>query len=122
MLEIKNLYATIDDKPILQGVSLTVKPGEIHAIMGPNGAGKSTLAKVIAGHPAYEITEGELLLNGQNLIELEPNERAHLGLFMSFQYPLEISGVSNIQFLKAAYNSKRKAHAQTELSLEEFEK
>lgn len=121
MLEIQNLSAAIHGTPILKGVSLQVNPGEIHAIMGPNGAGKSTLAKVIAGHPAYEVTEGEILFNGSNILELEPTERAHLGLFMSFQYPVEIPGVSNLQFLRAAYNSKRKANGKDELSLEAFE-
>lgn len=122
MIEIKNLWATIDGKEILKGVDLTVKKGEIHAIMGPNGAGKSTLAKVLAGHPAYEVTAGEILFKGKNLLEMEPNERAHAGLFMSFQYPVEIPGVSNIEFLRAAYNSKRKAHGQPEMALPEFTK
>lgn len=122
MLEIKNLHATVNGIPILKGVDLSVKKGEIHAIMGPNGAGKSTLAKVIAGHPAYEITEGTLLLDGQEIAELEPEERVHRGLFMSFQYPPEVPGVSNVQFLRAAYNAKRKSRAEKELSLEEFEK
>src|ERR1700761_7253109 len=99
MLEIKNLHASIDAISILKGVNLTVQPGEIHAIMGPNGAGKSTLAKVLAGHPSYEVTQGEVFFKGQNLLEMEPDERAHAGLFMSFQYPVEIAGVSNIQFL-----------------------
>lgn len=122
MLEIKNLNASIDNKPILKGLDLCVRPGEIHAIMGPNGAGKSTLAKVLAGHPAYEVTEGEVLFKGKNLLELEPPERAHAGLFMSFQYPVEIPGVSNIEFLRAAFNAKRKAHSQPEMALPEFEK
>lgn len=121
MLEIKNLSATVDGKPILKGVNLTVKPGEIHAIMGPNGAGKSTLAKILAGHPAYEITDGEIWYKGQNLLEMEPEERAHAGLFMSFQYPVEIHGVSNMQFLRTAVNSNRKARGQAELSPQEFE-
>lgn len=122
MLEIKNLNASIENKQILKGLDLRVRPGEIHAIMGPNGAGKSTLAKVLAGHPAYEITEGEVLFKGKNLLELEPAERAHAGLFMSFQYPVEIPGVSNIEFLRAAYNAKRKAQSQPEMALPEFEK
>lgn len=121
MLEIKNLHAATDGKSILKGLNLTVNAGEIHAIMGPNGAGKSTLAKVIAGHPSYVIIEGEILFNGQNIIEMEPEERAHLGLFMSFQYPVEVPGVSNVQFLRTAYNANRKARGQQELSLEEFE-
>ena len=93
MITIKNLCAEIEGKPILKGINLSVNKGEIHAIMGPNGAGKSTLAKVLAGHPSYTITSGEVLFNGNNLFELEPEERAHQGLFMSFQYPLEIPGV-----------------------------
>lgn len=121
MLEIRNLTASIDKKPILKGLNLCVRPGEIHAIMGPNGAGKSTLAKVLAGHPAYEITEGEVLFKGKDLLELEPPERAHAGLFMSFQYPVEIPGVSNMEFLRAAYNAKQKAHSLPEMSLAEFE-
>lgn len=121
MIEIKNLCASTEGKPILKGINLTVKAGEIHAIMGPNGAGKSTLAKVLAGHPAYEITSGEVWFKGQNLLELEPNQRAHAGLFMSFQYPVEIPGVSNIQFLRTAYNSNRKAKGLPEVAMPEFE-
>ncbi|MDP1836131.1 MAG: Fe-S cluster assembly ATPase SufC [Chlamydiales bacterium] len=121
MLEINNLTASVDDNLILRGLSLTVKKGEIHAIMGPNGAGKSTLAKVIAGHPAYEVIEGEVLLDGKNLLEMDPPERAHAGLFMSFQYPVEIPGVSNSQFLRSAYNAKRKALSQPELDEADFE-
>lgn len=120
MLKIKKLTATVDGKPILKGVDLEVNAGEIHAIMGPNGAGKSTLAKVLAGHPAYEVTGGEVWFKGQNLLDLEPEERAHLGLFMSFQYPVEIPGVSNTQFLQIALNAKRKANGQSELTEAEF--
>lgn len=118
MLEIKNLHVSIEDKEILKGLNLRVLPGETHALMGPNGAGKSTLAKVIAGHPDYEITQGEILFEGQNILELSPEERAQKGLFMSFQYPLEIPGVTNLQFLHAAYNAAKKMA----LSEEEFSK
>lgn len=120
MLKIKNLIATVGGVSILKGVDLEIKAGEIHAIMGPNGAGKSTLAKVLAGHPAYEVVEGEAWFKGKNLFELEPEERAHLGLFMSFQYPVEIPGVSNAQFLQIALNAKRKANEQSELTSHEF--
>ncbi|MBS4163261.1 putative ATP-dependent transporter ycf16 [Candidatus Protochlamydia amoebophila] len=122
MLKIKELTATVEGIPILKGVNLHIKTGEIHAIMGPNGAGKSTLAKVLAGHPAYEITGGEVWFKGQNLLELEPEERAHLGLFMSFQYPVEIPGVSNSQFLQIALNAKLKAEGKSELTTTEFER
>jgi Fe-S cluster assembly ATP-binding protein len=122
MIEIKNLHASVDGTPILKGLNLCVYPGEIHAIMGPNGTGKSTLAKVLAGHPAYEVTEGEIWFKGQNLLELEPEERAHLGLFMSFQYPVEVPGVTNFRFLKSAYNAKLKAHDKPEVGDEAFEK
>jgi len=121
MLEIKNLHAVVDGNPILNGVNLRVKPGEIHTIMGPNGAGKSTLAKVLAGHPAYEVTEGEVWFKGQNILDLDPEERAHLGFFMSFQYPVEIPGVSNSQFLRMAYNAKNKANQKSEISETEFD-
>lgn len=121
MLEIKNLVCAVDGKEILKGISLTIHKGEVHAIMGPNGSGKSTLAKVLAGHPAYEVTGGSITFNGKDILDLDPEERAHLGLFMSFQYPVEIPGVSNKQFLRLAYNSNRKANGQPEMSEVDFE-
>lgn len=122
MLEIKNLHASIEGKMILKGFSLHVKAGEIHALMGPNGAGKSTLAKILAGDPTYEIVSGEIWFEGQNILDLGPEERAHLGLFISFQYPLEIAGISNIQFLQAAHNALAKARGEVFLSDEAFAK
>lgn len=120
MLEIKQLKVAIDNKLILNGFTLSVGKGEIHAIMGPNGAGKSTLAKVLAGDPSYEVLEGEIWFEGQDLLSLSPEERSHLGLFMSFQYPLEIPGVSNFQFLHAMDSAQRKARLQSPLSDEVF--
>jgi len=120
MLEIKNLHAGIDGKDILRGINLTVNKGEIHAIMGPNGSGKSTLAKVLAGHPQYEVTSGEILYEGRNLLEMSPDERAREGVFMAFQYPIEVPGVSNAQFLRLAYNEKRKHLGEEELDPLEF--
>jgi len=120
MLQIRDLHAEIDGKPILKGISLTVNAGEVHAVMGPNGSGKSTLAQVLAGHPAYEITGGEVLYQGQNLLEMEPEERAQQGVFLAFQYPVEIPGVSNAYFLRAAYNEIRKAKGLEEVDPMEF--
>lgn len=108
-LTIQNLHATINDTPILKGIHLTVKAGEVHAIMGPNGSGKSTLAKVLAGHPAFEVTQGSVSLDGASVLEWEAHERANHGLFLAFQYPVEIPGVNNRDFLKLAYNAKQKA-------------
>ncbi|WP_411894082.1 Fe-S cluster assembly ATPase SufC [Winogradskyella sp. A2] len=109
MLKIKNLHASVEDKAILKGIDLHVKPGEVHAIMGPNGSGKSTLASVVAGKEEYEVDEGEIILDGENIDELGPEERAHKGVFMSFQYPVEIPGVSVTNFIKTAINETRKA-------------
>ena len=107
MLEINNLYATINGKEILKGINLTVRDGEVHAIMGLNGAGKSTLSNVIVGHPAYEVTKGEIIFNGKDLLKMSPEERAHEGIFLSFQQPVEIPGVSMVNFMRAALNAKR---------------
>lgn len=122
MLEIKDLHVSVDGEPILKGFTLTIKAGEVHAIMGPNGAGKSTLAKVLAGDPSYEVTSGSVIFLGKDLLELDIEERAHLGLFMGFQYPVEIPGVSNTEFLFSALNSKRKSRGENPLSEEVFEK
>ena len=120
MLEVKNLHATIAGKEILKGIDLVIRDGETHAIMGPNGSGKSTLSAVLVGNPLYEVTEGEAWYNGKNLLEMKPEERAHEGLFLSFQYPVEIPGVSMTNFLKAAVNEKRKAQGLPELKASEF--
>lgn len=120
MLDIRNLHASIDGKAILRGIDLTVNAGEVHAVMGPNGSGKSTLAQVLAGHPAFEVTEGTVLYDGRNLLEMEPEERAQAGVFLAFQYPVEIPGVSNSYFLRSAFNEIRKANGQEELDPIEF--
>ena len=115
MLDIRDLHATVAGKEILKGISLTVNAGEVHAVMGPNGSGKSTLAQVLAGHPAYEVTAGTVTYDGKNLLEMEPEERAQAGIFLAFQYPIEIPGVSNAYFLRAAYNEIRKARGEEEI-------
>ena len=120
MLEISNLTATVGEKDILKGINLTVNAGEVHAIMGPNGSGKSTLAQVLAGHPSYEVTGGTVLFEGEDLLELEPEERAHKGVFLAFQYPIEIPGVSNAYFLRSAYNAMRVARGGEEVDPMEF--
>lgn len=120
MLEIKDLFAKIDDKEILKGINLDIKPGEVHAIMGPNGAGKSTLANVLSGRDSYEITNGTINFKQQDIAELSPEERSHLGMFLSFQYPVEIPGVSNVNFLKSIVNAKRKAHGLDEVNAMDF--
>ena len=120
MLEIKNLHATVGGKPILKGLDLAIEAGQIHAIMGPNGAGKSTLGNVIAGREGYEVTQGEVIFKGKNLLELEPEERACEGIFLAFQYPVEIPGVNNTYFLRAALNAQRKYRGEAELDSMQF--
>ena len=120
MLKIENLHATVADKPILKGLSLAINAGEIHAIMGPNGAGKSTLSYVLGGRPGYEVTEGSATFDEQNLLDMDPHERAAAGLFLGFQYPVEIPGVSNVQFLRESLNAQRKARGQEPLSGGDF--
>jgi len=122
MLEIKNLHATVDGKEILKGIDLTVKAGEIHAIMGPNGSGKSTLSYVLTGREGYEVTEGEVLFKGRNLLDMDPEERAGEGVFLAFQYPVEIPGVPNTTFLKEALNSVRRYRGEGELDAMQFVK
>jgi len=121
ILSVRDLTAEINGNPILQGVNLEVRLGEIHAIMGPNGSGKSTFSKVLAGHPAYTVTGGEVIFQGQNLLEIAAEERARAGIFLAFQYPLEIPGVSNLDFLRVAYNSRRQAQGLPELDAFDFD-
>ena len=121
ILSVRDLTANVDGTQIIKGLNLEVKAGEIHAIMGPNGSGKSTFSKILAGHPAYEVTGGEVVFLGKNLLEMEPEERARSGVFLAFQYPLEIPGVSNIDFLRVAYNSRRKHQGLEELDAFDFD-
>ena len=120
MLQVKNLKVRVEDREILKGINLTVNKGEVHAIMGPNGSGKSTLAQVLAGHPAYTVTGGQVLYNGQDLLDMDPDERARAGVFMAFQYPVEIPGVNNAYFLKAALNARRKHMGLEEMDAMDF--
>src|SRR4051812_8767676 len=120
MIRIKNLHASIGEKEILRGINLEVKAGEVHAIMGPNGSGKSTLSSVLAGREDYDVTEGEVTFNGKDLLELSPEDRAREGLFLAFQYPVEIPGVSNINFLRTALNEIRAYHGQEEMPAKDF--
>lgn len=120
MIKIKNLHANVEGNEILKGINLEVNPGEIHAIMGPNGSGKSTLANVLAGHDAYETTDGEIIFSDKNIVEMDPDERAREGLFLAFQYPIEIPGVSNSVFLKTALNEIRKHKGEEEISAKDF--
>jgi len=120
LLEVKNLQVRVEDREILHGLSLTVNKGEVHAIMGPNGSGKSTLSHVIAGKPGYEVTGGEILFKGENLLEMEPDERAAKGVFLAFQYPVEIPGVATMNFLRTALNAQRKARGEAEYSTPAF--
>ena len=120
MLEIKNLHVVVDDKEIIKGVDLKVGAGEIHAVMGPNGSGKSTLSYALAGRDGYDITDGDILFDGESVLEMGPDERAALGLFLAFQYPLEIPGVANMTFLKAAINAQRKARGEGEMTTPDF--
>lgn len=121
LLEIRDLHAAVDGQPILKGVNLTIRAGEVHAVMGRNGSGKSTLSKVLAGHPAYAVTAGSVLYQGSNLLELDPEQRARMGVFLGFQYPVEIPGVSNLEFLRVATNARRAAREQEELDTFAFE-
>jgi Fe-S cluster assembly ATP-binding protein len=121
ILSVRNLTASVDGNPILNGVNLEIKAGEIHAIMGRNGSGKSTFSKILAGHPDYEVTGGEIIYRGENILQLEPEERSLRGIFLAFQYPLEIPGVSNLDFLRVAYNAKRKHQGLEEIDSFDFE-
>src|SRR5262245_14141392 len=120
LLEIKNLKVRVEDREILHGLSLTANKGEVHAIMGPNGSGKSTLSHVLAGKDGYEVTDGEVLFDGEDVLEMDPDERAAKGLFLAFQYPVEIPGVTTINFLKTALNAQRKARGESELQTPDF--
>src|SRR6187549_189304 len=120
MLQVTNLKVRVEDREILKGINLTVNKGEVHAIMGPNGSGKSTFARALSGHPGYEVTDGQVLYNGQDLLDMDPDERARAGVFMAFQYPVEIPGVNNSYFLKAALNAKRKHQGLEELDAMDF--
>jgi Fe-S cluster assembly ATP-binding protein len=120
LLEVKNLHVSINENEILKNLNLTINQGEIHAIMGPNGSGKSTLSKVLAGHPAYSVLTGDILFKGSSIVDLEPDQRSHLGIFLAFQYPIEIPGVSNEDFLRLSYNSKQKFYNKPELDPIEF--
>ncbi len=120
LLEVRNLHARVGDREILKGIDLTIEPGTMHAIMGPNGSGKSTLSYILAGKEDYEVTEGDILFDGESILGMEPNERATAGLFLAFQYPIEIPGVASMTFLKSALNAKRKARGEAEISTPEF--
>ena len=121
MIEIKDLHASVDGTEILKGISLSIKKGEIHAVMGPNGSGKSTLAKILSGHPAYEATGGEVLFEGKNLLDLDAEERSLAGIFMGFQYPVEVPGVNNAEFLRMAFNARRVKAGEEEVDPLDFD-